>query len=93
VALRVIINAGRRRLVSYRYGWRIEILHAHGKTGAQKWIEDPPAYPSSLACACEELFERALKESQDCEIFELSAVLKQTARDVREMFAESRNLL
>ena len=89
----MIIRAGIRRLVSYRYGWRIEILHTHGETGAQKWVEDRPAYPVSLACACEQLFERALKDGPDCEIYELSAVLAETARDVRHLFAESRQLL
>ena len=79
----MIIDCGRRRLVSERYGWKIEIQHLNKKTGVLDWREDRPAYPSSLAQALEMLCERVLTDGPDLTITELPEALKTAAREVR----------
>jgi len=78
----MIILCGKRRLVSYVYGWRIEIQHA-GKKGI-RWKEDAPAYPATLAQACEMVLERELTDGPDITIAELPEALKNAAHTVRE---------
>lgn len=63
----MIIECGKRRLVSDRFGWKIEIQKVFTEKsknhGQSYWDEDAPAYPATLAQACEMLAERILKES------------------------------
>lgn len=61
----MIINCGKRRLKSYRYGWQIEIQATDKKTGVTEWREDRPAYPANLEQACEILCERTLADGPD----------------------------
>jgi hypothetical protein len=79
----MIIDCGKRRLVSDRWGWKIEIRHINQKTGATEWREDRPAYPSSLAQALEALCERILTDGPDLTITQLPDALKTAAREVR----------
>lgn len=78
----MIIDCGNRRLVSNRFGWKIEIL-AETKKGEKVWREDRPAYPASLAAACETLCERILTDGGDCTIAELPERLILAASAVR----------
>lgn len=79
----MIINAGNRRLVSSRFGWRIEVKAVNQKTGAERWVEDRPAYPSSLAQACEMLCERVLTDGPDLTIDQLPGALRNAEKEVR----------
>jgi len=86
----MIINCGKRRIVSYPYGWRIDIVKVT-KKGEQVWREDSPAYPSSLAQACEMVLERELKEGPDVSINQLPEALKNAAGSVRKYMALARS--
>lgn len=79
----MIITCGNRRLVSYRYGWKIEILAHRKKTGETYWAEDRPAYPASLAQACEMLLERVIADGQDMTIDALPGALKTAAHEIK----------
>jgi hypothetical protein len=84
----MIINCGKRRLVSYEYGWRIEIEKTKSEksalAGQKYWAEDSPAYPATLAQACEMVWERELKEMPDVDITHLPEALKTAAATVRK---------
>lgn len=84
----MIISCGKRRIVSYTYGWKIEIERVKGndatKPGEKYWAEDSPAYPANLAQACEMVFERELKDMPDVDITHLPEALKTAAATVRK---------
>lgn len=86
----MIIECGKRRLVSYRYGWMIQIKHQNKKSGALEWQEDRPAYPSSLAAALETLLERILTDGPDLTPGQLPDALREAGREVRRYLAEAR---
>ena len=71
----MIINAGRRRLCSYRYGWVIEIEHTN-KKGVKVWKEDYSPYPASLSDALETVLERELMDGGDCALQDIPERLK-----------------
>lgn len=53
----IVIQCGpNRRIVRYRYGWRIERLAT--RKGKPDWKEDAPAYPATLAHGFEMIAER-----------------------------------
>lgn len=79
----MIINCGKRRIVSYTYGWKLEIERVK-KSGEKYWAEDSPAYPSNLEQALEMVFERELKDSPDVGIHQLPEALKNAAAAVRK---------
>jgi len=84
----MIINCGKRRLVSDRFGWKIEIQHVYGKdskkAGETYWTEDRPAYPANLPQACEMLCERIAKESEGDTPDGLVKALKDAAIEVKQ---------
>lgn len=86
----MIIPCGKRRLVSYRYGWMIQIQRHNKITDEMEWREDRPAYPANLAQACEMLCERVLTDADTCEPDDLVDALRNAARDVKACFAEAR---
>jgi len=91
----MIINCGKRRLVSGRFGWKIEAQRVRGKEskspGEVYWAEDRPAYPASLAQACEMLCERIAKES-DCDTPDgLVEAMRNAATEVRRYMEMARN--
>ena len=86
----VIIDCGKRRLVSNRYGWKIEIQHFNKETGLAEWKEDRPAWPASLAKACEALCERELSDTGDITLDQLPDALKHAAHEVRRYMAIAR---
>jgi len=79
----MIINCGKRRLISYQYGWRIEIEHTSQK-GVVSWREDFNPYPASLADACESLLEREFNAGPDITMDQLPEALKTAASTVRK---------
>lgn len=85
----MIIQCGKRRLCSYAYGWRIEIQHVT-KSGAIVYREDRPAYPASLAQACENLLERELADGPDLTIDQLPEALKTATATVRKYLQQAR---
>jgi len=91
----MIINCGNRRLVSDRFGWKIEIQHTYGKdskkAGETYWTEDRPAYPANLPQACEMLCERIAKESDDDTPDGLVEAMKNAAAEVRQYMEMARN--
>lgn len=89
----MIINCGNRRLKSYQYGWRIEIRKQREKKDGSKetvWIEDSPAYPSTLASACEMVAERLLKDKGSVGIEDLEKEARNASQQVRKYLAEAR---
>lgn len=72
----MIINIGNRRLVSHRYGWKIEIKKVRGddsaNPGEEYWDEDRPAWPASLTQALEMVYERLLFDVEETDYKELS---------------------
>jgi len=83
------IACGKRRLVSYRYGWKIEIEKTSGK-GKKHWTEDSPAYPANLAQALEMVAERELTDGPDTDINGLVDALKQASHAVRVYAKQAR---
>lgn len=86
----MIINCGKRRIVSYTYGWKIEIERAKKDGGELYWSEDSPAYPSSLQQALEMVFERELKEGPDIALNQLVEELRAAALAVRKYMEQAR---
>lgn len=89
----MIIECGNRRLVSYRYGWRIEVkteVREGPNAGKVRWVEDRPAYPANLTQACEVLCERALTDNPDMTISQLPDALKRAASAVRRYMESAR---
>jgi len=81
----MIIHCGKRRIKSYRYGWKIEAQKLNKKTGEMYWEEDRPAWPATLAQACEMVAERELADHEgDIAPPELSGALRRAAGQVRE---------
>jgi hypothetical protein len=84
----VIISVGDRRMVSDRFGWKIEKSHVPKKgahAGETVWAEDRPAYPATLTRGLELLLERILKEAPDTDI----GGLVQTIRSARKELLDS----
>lgn len=79
----MIINCGNRRIVSYKYGWKIEIQKRHKETRKLYWDEDRPAYPATLAQALEMVFERMVKEEGEIAPSELLRTLRDASGQVR----------
>ena len=86
----MIIECGERRLVSYTYGWMIQKLHK-SRSGNIRWREDPPAYPSTLAQACQMLAERILKESGDTTPSGMVRELQAAVHTVHKYMEKARN--
>jgi hypothetical protein len=90
----MIIQCGKnRRIKSYTYGWKIErlVVAESGKNiGQQRWDEDSPAYPSSLANALEAVLDRTLKESPDCDVSDLPEALKVAYHELRSYMVKAR---
>ena len=89
----MIISCGPRRLVSDRFGWKIEIQHipAKGtKAGQIEWKEDRPAYPATLSQALEMVCERELQDQGDMAVTDLADALKRAAHNVREYMMKAR---
>ena len=87
-----IINCGKRRLVSYRYGWKIEISKTHLETDKKYWAEDSPAFPATLAQGLEMICERELKETPMMTPESLPDALKRAVAEVRKYMLEARAL-
>ena len=81
----MIIPCGNRRIVSYCYGWQIQRLHT------KRWREDAPAYPATLAQACEMVAERILKESGTTTPSKLVNELRAAAHAVHKYMEIARN--
>lgn len=89
----MIIMCGKRRLVSYRYGWLIEIqqeVQSGENKGQIAWREDRPAYPASLTDALETLCERELVDGGDITLDQLPEALKQASSTVRKYMTLAR---
>lgn len=86
----MIINCGSRRLVSYRYGWKIERERIHQESKARTWIEDSPAWPSTLASGLQIVAERILTDGPDLDVRDLAKACQETAHKVREYAAVAR---
>jgi len=88
----MIIDCGKRRLVSYRYGWMIQIRRKHKKTGEIRWREDPPAYPASLSQACQMMAERIFSDGDDITPDQIPAALKAAVHKVHLYMEQARKL-
>ena len=86
----MIINCGKRRIVSYTYGWKIEIEKTKEKSGERYWSEDRPAWPASLAQALEMVCERELKDSPDITIHQLPDALRTAYSAVHKYMEQAR---
>jgi len=86
------INCGKRRLVSYRYGWKIEAEKTKEKTGEKYWDEDRPAYPATLAQGFEMICERELQEHPTLTPEQLPVALRDAAGLVRKYWDEARRV-
>ena len=74
------IDCGNRRIVSDRYGFKIELKHVPetGKSaGIISWVEDRPAYPATLADAFEEILLRELRDQGDMALSEVPDALRE----------------
>lgn len=88
----MVIDCGpNRRIVWYRWGWRID-RRIETKDGSIKWTEDAPAYPSNLAQAFENVAERILAESDDATPAELPALLLRLEVRLQRYFDQAREL-
>lgn len=86
----MIINCGKRRLISYAYGWKIEIQKAKKEGGELYWTEDSPAWPASLEQACQMVCERELKDMPDIPIGDLKQSLQTAAGLVSKYMTQAR---
>jgi len=84
----MIIGCGKRRIVSYTYGWKIEIEKEKSEkskdVGEVHWVEDSPAYPATLAQALGMVRERILKDMPDTDIADLPEALKAASEAVQK---------
>ena len=87
----MIINCGKRRLVSYRYGWKIEASKTNQYTGEQYWTADHPAWPASLEDALQAICLRELADMQDITIDGLPDALKSAVATVRRYLEQARS--
>jgi len=90
----VVINCGKRRIVPYTYGWKIEIKKVYGEdsksAGDEYWGEDRPAYPVTLTQAILEVYDRELKEAADeIDLRELRSVLDAVEGRVKGYLSEA----
>jgi hypothetical protein len=66
-----------RRIVSYAYGWRLEILRIPEKSSKNNpnmepsWVEDRPAYPATLSHGLSMLLERLFAEEGNMDLSEV----------------------
>ena len=79
----MIIECGKRRLVSERFCWKIEILHT-SKKGKKSWKEDRPAYPATLAQALEMVYEREIRDMGDMACTDVVDACKSAYHAVRQ---------
>lgn len=90
----MIISCGKRQLVSYTHGWKIEIKKVNQKTQKTYWVEDRPAYPASLAHALEIVCEREMIDAAGdgpVSLDVLSSMLKQASTRVRKYMELARS--
>ena len=84
----MIISIGDRRMVSDRFGWKIEIRHVPTKgahAGEDVWMEDRPAYPATLPRGLEMVLERMIKDAPDT----AGGMLIETIRSARKELLDS----
>jgi hypothetical protein len=90
----MIINCGRRRIVSDRYGFTIEIktvIQSGKREGQEEWKPDRPAYPATLPRALEVVYERTLADQTDeIDVTELCAACLRAVQCVHEYAREAR---
>jgi hypothetical protein len=86
----MIIDCGQRRIVSDRYGWQIQKYHK-SEAGNVRWREDAPAYPATLAQACQMVAERIFKESGDTTPSRMVSELRQASHAVHKYMEIARN--
>lgn len=85
----LVIQCGpSRRILRYRYGWKIEKLVKSG------WREDRPAYPANLGQAFEMVAERILADDQEKAIApnELAAELAHAVAALEDYTARARKV-
>jgi len=70
----MIINCGKRRICSHKYGWRVDketLVKKKNGTEVMKWAEDRPAHPATLSQAFNMIADRTLKDMGELDISEV----------------------
>jgi len=91
----MIILCGRRRLVSDKFGWTIQIKkvgEAGKRKGKTRWEPDRPAYPRNLAQGLEMIHEREVKDMGEISVTELTDALKAAYVTVKEYAKKAREV-
>jgi len=87
----MIVNCGKRRLISYRYGWQIQREYlVNKKDGTEKleWREDRPAWPPNLAQGFAMIAERELKDMGEMDITDIPIACQLATEKIHKYFAD-----